>query len=426
MNVPAYRTEKCLPSCLEILLTRTYCNQIISIFDGESHNECNPVSDGLCDLFMRLGKTKSAYFLNLSCNDAAIMIHSLCLWHFCSKFSMKCFCFMREHFMWLPVNYALSKIPQDKQRVYFIATPQHGNLGDQAIVYAEHQVFERNGLSANVVEIPNSVYLKYCQRIQKIVNLNDLIVIDGGGNLGTLWETEDDKIADIILRFRDNRIIVFPQTCFYKGNLSWRLERNKQIYSTAPNLTLTFRDITSYNFAVKNFVGVRCEYVPDIVLSIKNAPNSKIRNNVLLCFRKDHEKIISDNAIDNIKEYLERCNIKYVETDTVIPRGVSEMSRNNALRSKWEEFSNAGLVITDRLHGMIFAVITGTPCIAVDNVSKKISGVHEWIKELTYIRVLEDSALILPNIPIMFSTTGFNYFFDYPAFFDKEIISWRI
>lgn len=46
------------------------------------------------------------------------------------------------------------------------------------------------------------------------------------------------------------------------------------------------------------------------------------------------------------------------------------------------------MVITDRLHGMIFAAITGTPCIAFDNISKKVSGVYKWIESLEYIKVV--------------------------------------
>ncbi len=43
--------------------------------------------------------------------------------------------------------------------------------------------------------------------------------------------------------------------------------------------------------------------------------------------------------------------------------------RMEELNSKFAEFLSSGLVITDRLHGMIFAAITGTPCIALDNKS---------------------------------------------------------
>ena len=39
------------------------------------------------------------------------------------------------------------------------------------------------------------------------------------------------------------------------------------------------------------------------------------------------------------------------------------------------------IFVTDRLHGMIFATITGTPCIAMANSSGKVKGVHKWISQ---------------------------------------------
>ena len=43
------------------------------------------------------------------------------------------------------------------------------------------------------------------------------------------------------------------------------------------------------------------------------------------------------------------------------------------------EFSKCKLIITDRLHGMIFSFITNTPCIALPNSNGKIKGVYKWI-----------------------------------------------
>ena len=64
------------------------------------------------------------------------------------------------------------------------------------------------------------------------------------------------------------------------------------------------------------------------------------------------------------------------ETSTVvdenIPIGMSELYVYNKLT----EFASARLVITDRLHGLIFSAITNTPCIAFDNLSGKVHGTY--------------------------------------------------
>jgi len=343
------------------------------------------------------------------------------LFFFTRKLQSKTSVYIRRNLAWRKIKKAVLKSKKNNRRVFLVATPEHGNLGDSAIVYAERQIIRRKYAKRNIIEIPNSLYLYYRDSIQKLVKPNDLIVIDGGGNLGTLWIEEDDKITDIIDRYKNNKIIVFPQTCYYDDNSEARLKRNKAIYESAPQLTITLRDRASYNFAMDNFNSVSCAYIPDVVLSITDVPKKDKRNGVLLCFRKDREKIIGDDAIVDIRNHLNDNNITFSETDTIITRSVSARNRKKEIYSKWSEFGGAELVITDRLHGMIFAAITGTPCIAVDNVSKKVSGVYEWIKDLQYIRVLDKHDDIIPNISDMCSKTGYEYTFTYPDFFDRVI-----
>jgi pyruvyl transferase EpsI len=385
-------------------------------------------SNGALGLLGRITKIRDGKmffrWLGLMFKFVFLLLISPKMWLYMAKqFIGKTLRFVKRYLAWQNVKAGIRKT--SGQRAFLMATPEHGSLGDQAIVYAERQILERNGLSGKIVEVPDSVYLKYAKLIQQLHRTEDLIIIDGGGNFDTLWENEDDKIADIIFRFKDNKIIVFPQTCFYGNDSETRLIRNKAIYAAAPNLTLTFRDKASFDFAKANFTGTRCEYLPDIVLGIKGAPNSKERDGVLLCFRKDIEKVVNNGVIDEIKAYLNANNIPYKETDTVISRCVSAGSRNAALRKKWTEFGGGGLVITDRLHGMIFAAITGTPCVAVDNISKKVSGVYAWLAGLPYIRVLDNHSDIVDNIPKMYGKTGFEYVFEYPSFFDDEIKIWQ-
>lgn len=57
--------------------------------------------------------------------------------------------------------------------------------------------------------------------------------------------------------------------------------------------------------------------------------------------------------------------------------------------SMLNEFRRASLVITDRMHGMIMAAITNTPCIVMESLDKKILGSYEWIKKLEYIQFVD-------------------------------------
>ncbi len=63
--------------------------------------------------------------------------------------------------------------------------------------------------------------------------------------------------------------------------------------------------------------------------------------------------------------------------------------RDAFVREKMIEFSRSELVITDRLHAMLFSAVTGTPCILLDSKSTKIRGCYEWVKDLGFIRLCE-------------------------------------
>ena len=64
--------------------------------------------------------------------------------------------------------------------------------------------------------------------------------------------------------------------------------------------------------------------------------------------------------------------------------------RDNLLEAKFNEFQTSKLVITDRLHGMIFAAITQTPCIVFGSLTHKTTESHAWLKNLGYIQFCED------------------------------------
>ena len=59
---------------------------------------------------------------------------------------------------------------------------------------------------------------------------------------------------------------------------------------------------------------------------------------------------------------------------TVLSYDVSVEKREEELKRKFNEFKSAKLVVTDRLHGMVFAAITGTNCIVINSKSPKNEG----------------------------------------------------
>ena len=64
-----------------------------------------------------------------------------------------------------------------------------------------------------------------------------------------------------------------------------------------------------------------------------------------------------------------------------------ELKRKKVIYKKLKKFAKSKIVITDRLHGMIFAYLTQTPCIVFSNYNHKVIGTYEWIKDVNYIEL---------------------------------------
>lgn len=289
--------------------------------------------------------------------------------------------------------------------IIFISTPQHGNLGDQAIVLAQEKFFESLGLNDCIVEVPASHYQRYCKEISGFVEELDIIVIDGGGNMGTLWIEVEYKMRDIVKRFQRNPIFVFPQTIYYSDDSFGReeLENSKEIYNDHKKLYICAREKKSYDFMLKHYQEANIILVPDIVLFLidmfDNEQNK--RDGAVLCLREDKEKITDNGKIIEIKNYLKKRGLSVTRESTVIPGVVNSKNRLLKLNNKWTAFAKSKIVITDRLHGMIFAFITNTPCLALDNTSGKVGNVYKWIansSKLYYVSPQVNTDVIISKI----------------------------
>lgn len=81
------------------------------------------------------------------------------------------------------------------------------------------------------------------------------------------------------------------------------------------------------------------------------------------------------------------------EADMCIDHNVLPENRLAELEKQFETFRRAELVITDRLHGMIFAAITGTPCAVFFSMSHKVKGIYDWcLSGVEYIQHVENCA----------------------------------
>ena len=281
------------------------------------------------------------------------------------------------------------KINNNSNSCFLIMTPRHGNLGDHAIAYSETLFLKEAGVC--FIEL-TGYELDVMRNIGILSKMNGKpVIISGGGNLGDLWPDVEKTIEDVITSVPDSSVLIMPSSVHYSNSQeSLKMkEQSARVFNNHRSLIVIARDRISFETLNKMYKNVYL--VPDIVLSLNNISTRQKREGCLLCFRSDCEKTLSYNeeeAIIDVLNSLFGNKIKY--TNTVVNHSVEISHREKELMKKWNEFSSAKLVITDRLHGMIFSAITSTPCIVLPSKSKKILGCFELIKSLPYILYLSD------------------------------------
>lgn len=282
---------------------------------------------------------------------------------------------------------------ENPNTVFLVMTPEHGNLGDHAIALAETNLLKTAGV--NYIEISGRRLEN--MRWEGLLGAMDgfPILVHGGGNLGTLWYGVEDTFRKIIEKTPCSPILLFPNTIFYEDS-DWgreEFEKSKAIYNHHKRLHLFARENTSYE--VMRTAYRNAALMPDMVLSLNTWKNDRRRCGCLLCLRNDCEKTRTDEQEQIIRlqaALLFGNNVS--DTDMIADHPIPISQREEELLAKFEQFAEAELVITDRLHGMIFCAITGTACIVVDSKSPKVRGCYEWIKNLDYIRFADDVSTI--------------------------------
>lgn len=282
----------------------------------------------------------------------------------------------------------------DKNIVLFNVA-EHTNIGDHAITEATEKFLFEYCNDYNIIEVTVQEGYKEAEYIRQYIAKGDILVISGGGFLGSLHIKGELVVRNVIEKYPDNKIIVFPQSMYFENNKYGKseLQKSVSIYNTHNDLHIFFREKFSYDLAVGILDDTVHKYlVPDIVLTMNNSDESVQRDKIALFFRSDKEKIVSRETTDKIKALLENINVDYIESSMHDNDSIYLYMRKEKVQNKLEKFKTYKLVMTDTLHCMIFCAITGTPCIAFNNISRKVEGVYEWIKELPYIKLADENS----------------------------------
>jgi exopolysaccharide biosynthesis predicted pyruvyltransferase EpsI len=301
---------------------------------------------------------------------------------------------------------ALDPLLAGEDRVALVDFPNHPNSGDSAIWLGQLRYLEEKGISLAYTCEMRSFSARRLTRALP----SGTVLLSGGGNLGDLWPTFEEFRERVVGSLPDHRLIQLPQTIEFASDVA--LARAATLFSTHGNLTMLVRDSQSLAVATDMF-GLSAALAPDMAFALGPLPRPEPQRSVVLLARRDIERIGASSesgsdwpsyassglaypVIRKTSKIAGRI-AKHVPTPgssgwRVLDRTYTMLARER-LASAARMVGAGEVLVTDRLHGHIIAMLMGVPHFLVDNSYGKLRRFHEtWTADSTITHWADDLA----------------------------------
>ena len=253
--------------------------------------------------------------------------------------------------------------------------PDMRNVGDQAQAICIHRWLARNWPGVEVVEFHKK---QKVELVKAACKPGDLVFIHSGGNMCPrgMGMSEPNRRA-VIRACPDNRIVSLPQTITVNAAF---LKEGADLYNTHPRLTILARDVMSYNTALRHFRTANVGLCPDFVLGYQWRPlvNGTPQGDVLMLLRPDKESRLTKP---------ERLALAAAHNgtlgDTNAKGAIGPERREKVLHETLMHVAGFNVIVTDRLHGIIFAILARRPCVVLPTVDHKLTASYFWFRDRT-------------------------------------------
>ncbi len=242
-------------------------------------------------------------------------------------------------------------------------------------------------------EIRNIFYFTAIDELKEIIKPDDVIVFQSGGAMGDLGILFEKWRLDVCEAFPCNRIIVFPQTVFFRKEEN--MLKSKLVYEKHRNLTIMARDHESLNFLRQFFPGCHLLVMPDFVMSLKGEFNvcaKKDKGKPLLIFRNDFET--NEKGQGRVKKLIKDFDcydLIFSNTEHSV-----DLEKPDFVEKVFNHIFSYDFVVTDRMHGMVFCAILEIPCICLPGrpevkYHKNKAMYESWLWRIPYVRFCDNN-----------------------------------
>ncbi|MDO7866978.1 polysaccharide pyruvyl transferase family protein [Nocardioides jiangxiensis] len=287
--------------------------------------------------------------------------------------------------------------------VALLDAPNQRNVGDSMIWAGEVAYFRRLGLKVVYVADLQSYDTDVLRRT---LPADGVILLHGGGNVGDLWRGHQKHREQVARDFRDRKIVQLPQSVWFSEE-KYAANANR-ILGAHPDFTLLVRDRETEERAAAWLPDVPRRYCWDMALGWDPRPSRKQHGGApaLVVARTDHEGASGLGTADLASDLGVAADVRdwtSPELDTLgwrLARAVPRIARRWPALRRWHLFqvllrasfgwinranvrsgvrlyAGRRVVVVDRLHAHVLAVLMGIDHVMLDNSYRKLGAVFD-------------------------------------------------
>ena len=282
------------------------------------------------------------------------------------------------------------------------------NVGDLLIYHGTEQFFKDHHIN---VTLKRCEYDLDLEEVKAKITPNTTILLHGGGNFGDLYPQHQKIREEMVTHFPNNRIIVLPQTAYFKHEEN--LQKSAALFRNHSDCHLLARDERTANLFAKFSDHVYLS--PDMAHQLYGTMETKQgkTGKKLYFLRKDIEasdvekNILTQIPINStVKDWDDILS----KTDDIVLAFSWRMNKiankfnldclKNLSHQFWYTYTHKIVkrvarvfldndkVITTRLHGHIFSCLLEIPNVVCDNsYGKNSSYAKLWTQNLNFVEL---------------------------------------
>lgn len=304
----------------------------------------------------------------------------------------------------------LKTVIGDVTSVAIIDAPNQRNVGDSLIWEGEIAYLKRLGKRVRYVSDLKGFN---ASTLRRRLPKDGVVLIHGGGNFGDLWLRHQVHRESVVAELNDYKIVQLSQSIYFSD--ARRAAKANAALAGHPDFTVLIRDTLSIERAKASLPDIDIVFCPDMALGYEPSFDQKrveVDRHVVVIARADKEAAsglrgIPENwsapATMNVTDWGHHARekvtwrvsrrIAWVQhmlasvrrkfriplpslPQKLVQLAIAEINKCN-VESAVKLYSSADVIVVDRLHAHVLALLIGIDHVMLDNNYRKLRGVYD-------------------------------------------------